>query len=147
MRRLKQAAAVFVAALTGSALGLVYSAVAHTGSTCTASGSSPQVWQGHEHADTCYAGNGYDSMYGYGDNDTLGGELERDDLRGATGDDTLTDGKGNYDTDSVCDGDGSDYINVADGDYRDWLWTSDGFFSMAIDGPAEGSTAVASCPF
>lgn len=141
---MRQAAALAAAALLGTSVGLVYSATAHEG--CYVSGSSPQVWEGDEHAQYCYAGNGWDSMYGYGDNDTLGGELERDEIRGATGNDVLTDGKGNFDTDSVCDGDGTDSVNTADSDGRDVLRSSDGTFTFYSD-QGDSASNVSSCPF
>lgn len=135
-----------MAGLVGSALGLVYSATAHWASGCATSGSAPVVHEGHEHKDSCAGGDGWDSLYGYGEDDQLYGGKERDEIRGATGHDELIDAAGTYDTDSVCDGAGGDLVDYKDGDWRDELYTTDGSFGLVADGPDEYETSVTSCP-
>ncbi|HVM35176.1 MAG TPA: hypothetical protein VM784_07515 [Actinomycetota bacterium] len=65
-----------------------------------------------------------DYIYGLGSADELGGRQGYDVLKGATGDDRLTDGQGSDDYDGTCHGDGADYSNVYDGDHKDDVYIS-----------------------
>ncbi|HYV01716.1 MAG TPA: hypothetical protein VEM93_05185 [Actinomycetota bacterium] len=93
-------------------------ALAHSGCTVTQEGDV-QIWKGDDHANTCNAGDGKDSMFGYGAGDDLGGQFGRDEIRGATGGDHLTDNAGGNDTDGICDGSGADTTSTYDGDGND----------------------------
>lgn len=77
-----------------------------------------------ENQNHCAGGDGKDNLYGYGQPDELHGGLDRDVLRGATGDDKLWDQPGSDagDYDGVCLGDGADYSNVLDMDGKDEVW-------------------------
>lgn len=69
-------------------------------------------------------GDGQDSMFGYGSRDILGGGRDRDKMRGAFGNDDLTDTVGDGDNDKACDGYGNDLIDFDDLDGDDHFhWT------------------------
>lgn len=123
---------------------------AHT-DYCFQEQHSITYWYGHEHVDECNAGNGQDSMYGYGYGDDLRGGGGDDLLRGATGSDHLRDGASGSDTDTFCDGDDYDYIHMDDGDGADHLHRIEDIYQDAVywssgDTWHEGTSAHSDCP-
>lgn len=101
----------------GVAAGL--SNVAFSMTACTVHPGTPRVYEGDSDPNVCNGTSGFDSFYGYGNDDELGGLDGMDRFRGATGNDVMTDGQGNGDNDRSCDGDGFDYVQFQDGDDDD----------------------------
>lgn len=136
-----------VALVTGTTVG----GIAGAHSECWVESHSEDHWYGDEHANTCDAGSGGDSMYGYGDGDDLTGGGGDDKLRGATGNDHLREGQSDGDTDLFCDGDGWDNIHMRDSDGADHFHRVVDNHNDPIDWSSgdtwhEGTSAHTDCP-
>ena len=96
---------------------------------CTVIGGDPDRYIGDQFDNVCYGNDNFDSFWGHGDGDDLGGKDGKDHIRGANGWDSLTDGQGDGDEDHSCDGDGKDWMDMFDGDHEDRIHTviGDGF--------------------
>jgi Ca2+-binding RTX toxin-like protein len=77
---------------------------------------------GSDQRNHCNGGDGLDRVVGLAAADQLGGGPGKDEVHGGSGSDDLTDTSGNSDFDLVCDGDGSDSLNIQDGDSKDEAW-------------------------
>jgi hypothetical protein len=113
-----QIAYLLVAVSTGFIGGSALRASAHSECWQDPFQFSPNVFYGDDHQNACTFTDGYDSAYGYGEDDDLWGLQGRDELRGAGGGDEIYDKVGG-DTDIACDGSGSDTIDFLDDDGND----------------------------
>lgn len=119
-----------VVAVTGGALvgvaGRVLAQDNYSGNCSFSASGGIYVITGDEYSNNCYGGLSPDSFFMKGAADTTHGRGANDQHRGATGDDYLGDTQ-TGDSDTFCDGDGSDQINMQDSDSNDtWYRIGDG---------------------
>jgi hypothetical protein len=119
--------AVLITAMSVGVVGSFLGARAgHLQSCATRDHGDYRVHEGTDSQNHCLGQDGPDSdyIYGLGSRDELGGQQGYDILKGATGDDELTDGQGTDagDYDGTCHGAGNDYTNVQDKDGKDDIY-------------------------
>jgi hypothetical protein len=121
--RIAVTASVLSALLVASFIG---ARANHLQSCATRDHGDYRVHTGTDAQNHCVGQDGPDSdyIYGLGSRDELSGQQGYDILKGATGDDEMTDGQGTDagDYDGTCHGAGADYTNVQDKDGKDDIY-------------------------
>lgn len=90
---------------------------------------------------------GDDNIYGGIGNDRLYGGTGNDEIDGGSGNDYIQDSGGTGDVDLVCDGPGSDTLNIKDGDGKDiWYLYTDGVNDPYAMDSGDRIVVVSKCP-